>query len=177
MRRQFNDVLMSREEIDEFLGVPRYGALATIKQNGHPHIDPLGFNYREGRLYFSVEETRVLLKRVARNPSACFSVFDQEPPSSAAVQVSGSIRRHDDPHDELSLWIFRRYLDPGATRDDYERAWLGRGKRPFRRIVLELTPVNFVAWNNRKSAAYARRHPPDPSTADIGISQAASGQD
>ena len=48
VRRDFNDVRMDQDEIDEFLRVPRYGALATVKSGERPHIDPLGFNYLDG---------------------------------------------------------------------------------------------------------------------------------
>lgn len=158
MRRDFDDVQMTREEIDEFLAVPRYGALGTVKSGGRPHIDPLAFAYLDRKLYFSVEETRVLLKRVAKNPYGFFSVFDDNPPSSAAVQVEGTLRVVKDPQDSISRTILHRHIDLGPEMDAFENAWLGRGTRPFTRVVLELTPSRFFAWNNRKTAAYRRRH-------------------
>jgi hypothetical protein len=39
----------------------------------------------------------------------------------------------------------------------FENAWLGNGKRSFKRVVLELTPTRFFAWDNRKTAAARRR--------------------
>jgi uncharacterized pyridoxamine 5'-phosphate oxidase family protein len=158
MRRDFEDVQMTPDEIEEFLQVPRYGALATVKSGERPHIDPLGFAYRNGNLYFSLEETRVLLKRVANNPHGFYSVFDDNPPSSAAVQVEGPLRVFDDPDNEMSRTILNRHIDLGPEMAKFENAWLGNGTRSFRRVVLELEPTKIFAWNNRKTKAYGRRH-------------------
>jgi nitroimidazol reductase NimA-like FMN-containing flavoprotein (pyridoxamine 5'-phosphate oxidase superfamily) len=157
MRRDFEDVQMTEEEINAFLAVPRYGALGTVKKDGRPHIDPLGFVHRDGKLYFSLEETRVLLKRVANNPNGFFSVFDDNPPSSAAVQAEGPLRVVDDPDNVISRSILHRHIDLGPNMAAFENAWLGNGKRSFRRVVLELTPTRFFAWDNRKTAAARRR--------------------
>jgi nitroimidazol reductase NimA-like FMN-containing flavoprotein (pyridoxamine 5'-phosphate oxidase superfamily) len=158
MRRDFEDVQMTPEEIDEFLAVPRYGALATVKSGERPHIDPLGFVYRDGNLYFSLEETRVLLKRIANNPHGFYSVFDDNPPSSAAVQVEGHLRVVHDPDNVISRSILHRHIDLGPEMAAFENAWLGNGKRSFQRVVLELEPTKFFSWNNRKTNAYRRRH-------------------
>jgi hypothetical protein len=147
---------MTEDEIKAFLAVPRYGALATVMKDGRPHIDPLGFVYRDGRLYFSLEETRVVLKRVARNPNGFFSVFDDNPPSSAAVQAEGPLKVVDDPDNVISRSILHRHIDLGPEMDRFENAWLGSGKRRFKRVVLELTPTRFFAWDNRKTAAAQR---------------------
>lgn len=157
MRRTFEDVQMTDEEIDAFLAVPRYGALATVKSGERPHIDPLGFIHRDGKLYFSVEETRVLVKRIRNNPNGFFSVFDDNPPSSAAVQAEGTLRIVDDPDNAISRSILHRHIQLGPDMEKFETAWLGKGKRPFKRLVIELTPTRFFAWDNRKTAAARRR--------------------
>jgi nitroimidazol reductase NimA-like FMN-containing flavoprotein (pyridoxamine 5'-phosphate oxidase superfamily) len=159
VRRGFEDIQMTQEEIDEFLQVPRYGALATVKSGERPHIDPVGFNYLDGKIYFSCEETRVLVKRMRNNPNGFFSVFDDSPPASAAVQLEGPMRIVDDPDDVISRSIIRRHAaeNLGDEFDKFVNSWLGNGKRRFRRVVIELTPTKVFAWNNRKTAAARRR--------------------
>lgn len=156
-RRAFDDVQMTEEEIDEFLRVPRYGALATVKSGNRPHIDPLAFNYIDGKIYFSVEETRVMVKRIKNNNSGFFSVFDDNPPSSAAVQLEGPLRIVPDPDNAISRSILHRHIQLGPDMEKFETAWLGNGKRSFKRLVIELTPTKIFAWNNRKTAAARRR--------------------
>lgn len=158
MRRGFEDVQMTEQEIDDFLHVARYGALATVKSGERPHIDPLAFNYIDGRIYFSVEETRVMVKRIKNNPSGFFSVFDDNPPSSAAVQVEGPLAIVDDPGNEIAKSILHRHikLEP-EDMAKFENAWLGNGRRKFNRLIIELTPTKYFAWNNRKTAAARKR--------------------
>jgi general stress protein 26 len=159
VRRGFDDIQMTHDEIDEFLAVPRYGALATVKSGERPHIDPLGFNYLDGKIYFSCEETRVLVRRIKNNPHGFFSVFDDNPPSSAAVQLEGPLRIVDDPDNAISRSIIQRHAGE-RLGDEFERflnAWLGNGTRQFNRVVIELTPTKVFAWNNRKTAAARRR--------------------
>lgn len=158
MRRGFEDVQMDTDEINEFLAVPRYGALATVKSGGRPHIDPLAFIHLDGKLYFSCEETRVMIMRIRNSPNGFFSVFDDNPPSSAAVQVEGTLRIIEDAPDYvISRQILHRVINLGDEMEKFETAWLGRGKRSFNRVVVELTPTKFFAWNNRKTAAARRR--------------------
>lgn len=157
MRRDFDDVQMTKDEIDAFLRVPRYGALATVKSGERPHVDPLAFNFVDGKVYFSVEETRVLVKRIRNNTSGFFSVFDDNPPSSAAVQLEGPLRIVDDPDNVISRSILHRHIQLGDDMDKFENAWLGNGKRSFHRLVIELAPTKIFAWDNRKTGAAQRR--------------------
>jgi hypothetical protein len=63
----------------------------------------------------------------------------------------------DDPGNVISRSILHRHIDLGPDMAVFENAWLGNGRRSFKRVVLELTPTRFFAWDNRKTAAARRR--------------------
>ncbi len=71
------DVAMSKEEIDDFLSGRWVARLATLGQDGYPHVTPLWYYWDGQCLYVSLTRNRKPFKDLDRNPR-CSVVIDMD---------------------------------------------------------------------------------------------------
>lgn len=94
---------MSRDEIYAFLrDVPRTGHLATVRENGRPHVATLWIAVDGEDIVFTTAETSVKGNNLRRTGYAALSVDDPHPPFSY-VALEGPVAIVDDP-EQLRRW-------------------------------------------------------------------------
>lgn len=71
------EVAMTQEEIDEFLSGRWIARLATIGDDGYPHVAPLWYYWDGECLYVSLTKNRQSWKNLQRNPR-CSVVIDMD---------------------------------------------------------------------------------------------------
>ena len=107
---------MSREEAISFLlEGTRTGKLATVREDGRPHVVPIWFVAEDDAVVFTTWHESVKLRNLAKNSRASM-VVDLEEPPYAYVVVEGTVTLSDDL-DELRSFATRiggRYM--GAER-------------------------------------------------------------
>ena len=107
---------MTRTEALEFLSEgTRTGKIATVREDGSPHVVPIWFILEDGDIVFTTWHESVKLRNLASNSRAAMAVDLEEPPY-AYVSVEGTISISDDL-DELKDYATRiggRYM--GADR-------------------------------------------------------------
>jgi PPOX class probable F420-dependent enzyme len=109
---------MTSEEVRAFLTSvpPHTGKLATVREDGRPHLAPVWFDVDEdGSLLFNTGESTVKGRNLARDGRASFCVDDERPPF-AFVVVEGRAELVDDLR-EVRRWAAKiggRYM--GADR-------------------------------------------------------------
>ena len=107
---------MTRTEALEFLSEgTRTGKIATVREDGSPHVVPIWFTLDDGDIVFTTWHESVKLRNLASNSRAAMAVDLEEPPY-AYVSVEGTISISDDL-DELKDYATRiggRYM--GADR-------------------------------------------------------------
>ena len=107
---------MSREEAIGFLlSGTRTGKLATVREDGRPHVVPIWFVMEDNAVVFTTWHESVKLRNLAENSRASI-VVDLEEPPYAYVVVEGTVTLSDDL-DELRSFATRiggRYM--GADR-------------------------------------------------------------
>src|SRR3989344_1797753 len=50
---------LNKSEITKLLSKEQLVYIATVKQNGNPHIAPIWFVYHQGKIYFETDKTTV----------------------------------------------------------------------------------------------------------------------
>lgn len=65
-------------ELIRFLERPNGAVIATLRPDGHPHAVPTWYEWREGRLLVNMDESRVRLDYMRRDPRVALSVFAPE---------------------------------------------------------------------------------------------------
>ena len=107
---------MTLEEIRRFLlSGTRTGKLATIRDDGRPHVVPIWFTLRDDHLVFNTHTSSVKATNMRREPRVAVTVDDQTPPYSF-VTVEGLATLTDDDRDlvQIATEIGGRYM--GAER-------------------------------------------------------------
>jgi PPOX class probable F420-dependent enzyme len=124
---------MTTEEIYAFLkGHPYTGHLATVREDGRPHVAAIWIIVDGEDILFTTWHTSVKGRNLQRTGYAALSVDDSTPPFTA-VQVEGPVEMISDPA-ESHKWagiIGGRYMGADraqefADRNGVEGEWLCR---------------------------------------------------
>ena len=124
---------MTADEMRAFLlGTPRTGKLATVREDGRPHIAPVWFDWDGDALIFTTWHESVKAKNIRRDPRVSLCVDDEQPPF-AFVLVDG-VARVDENAADLYDWAARiagRYMgleqaEAFGRRNSVAGEWLVR---------------------------------------------------
>lgn len=114
---------MTRQEALEFLSEgTRTGKIATVSEDGSPHVVPIWFIIDDGVIVFTTWHESVKLRNMASNSRAAM-VTDLEEPPYAFVSVEGRISISDDL-EELKHYATRiggRYMGADRAEEFGER--------------------------------------------------------
>lgn len=131
---------MSRERAFEFLSQgTRTGSLATVRDDGRPHVVPVWFVVDDGDVVFTTWHTSVKAHNLARDGRAALTVDLPEPPY-AYLMVEGTVSISDDPEESrrIATAAGARYM--GLRRaEEY-----GRRNGVEGELVIRLRVENFV---------------------------------
>ncbi len=129
---------MNHEEIYSFLReIPRTGHLATVREDGRPHVATIWIAVDGGDIVFTTRETSVKGKNLKRTGYAALSIDDQTPPS-AFVALDGPVTIDEDPK-LLLHWatvLGGRYMGADAAEE------FGRQNGVKGEVVCRLTPAH-----------------------------------
>jgi PPOX class probable F420-dependent enzyme len=132
---------MSPAEYKAFLlDTARTGKLATVRQDGRPHIVPIWFDLDGDDLIFTTWHKSVKAVNMRRDPRICLCIDDETPPF-AYVQIEGTAAFSDDMAD-LRRWATRiggRYM--GADRAEA----YGRRNGVEGELLVRVTPTKIIA--------------------------------
>ncbi len=149
---------MTKEEIDAFLAGPHIGRLATIREDGFPHVTPIWFVWDGDRARFILGLKRLHMKNLKRLTKAGLCVdLDYRPPArdfskgAEAVVLWGTVELVED--DERLLRTYgeqaRKFIGPGADEDP---AYIA-GRDAEKRQLCVFTPAGMHTWDFRKAYA------------------------
>ena len=135
---------MTKEEYKEFLlQGTKTGKLATVREDGRPHVVPIWFTLDGDNIVFTTGETSVKAKNMARDPRVSISVDDQTPPYSF-VTIEGTATFSKDPQ-QLLLWatcIGGRYMG-----EDQAEAF-GKRNASEGEILVTIEPTKIIAYKD-----------------------------
>ena len=153
-QRRGRAIAMTAAEVDEFLSVERTCRVATVGQDGRPHVAPLWFVWDGESLWLSSLVRSQRWTDLLRDPRVAV-VIDAGGPYTElrGVEVSGSVvpvgevPRTGAPDPALARveqLFAEKYTGGVAVPPDGRHAWL------------RLTPEKLVSWDFRKLATLSR---------------------
>lgn len=135
---------MTEAEMKAFLlEGTKTGKLATVRQDGRPHVAPIWFDLDGDALVFTTWHETVKAVNLQRDPRLSICVDDEAPPFSFVI-IEGSAEILDDP-DALAYWATRiagRYM--GA---DQAEAY-GRRNSVEGELLVRVTSTKIIARKN-----------------------------
>jgi nitroimidazol reductase NimA-like FMN-containing flavoprotein (pyridoxamine 5'-phosphate oxidase superfamily) len=138
------DIRLTPDEQDAFLREHKKCALATLDQNGFPHLVAMNFVYRDGAFYMTSYGKAQKVLNARRDPKVAVMIET----GSDYAELKGIMARGD----------CEIIDDPERVRDVF--GWLGASRAAARpsgsaqsvpkRIVMKIVPRRIVSWNHAK---------------------------
>lgn len=148
---------MTREEVDAFLREPHIGRLATVRDDGFPHLTPVWPMWDGKLLSFALAEERIHIHNLRRDPKATVLVDEDWRPrekrysaGAAAVALRGEVtildlEASEEPLGKMFMDHAEKYLDGAEGDTDYWNTETGEHYH-----VCYLKPAIIVNWDFRK---------------------------
>jgi PPOX class probable F420-dependent enzyme len=140
---------MTEAEIDEFLAPPRNLQVATINQDGTPHLVTMYYAVIDGKVVFWTYRKSQKVLNLRRDPRLTVLVEDgKEYGELRGVQITGRATLSED-HDAVMAVgerLFVRYF--GDDLDDAARA--GVEASAAKRVSITVEPDRVVSWDHTK---------------------------
>lgn len=141
-------IVMSDAEISEFLQRSRIATLATIGQNGAPHLTAMWYALIDGEIWFETKAKSQKAVNLGRDPRVtCMVEAGQTYDQLRGVSIEGHAEIIDDP-DKLfavGVSVWERYTGPYSEE-----------VRPLveqmlnKRIAVRVVPDRLRSWDHRK---------------------------
>ena len=138
------DIRLTPEEQAAFLRKNRRCALATLDQDGFPHLVAMNFAVRDGAYYMTSYGKAQKVLNIRRNPKVSLMV---EAGSAYAelkgVMVRGHCELLDGPEavSQVFAWMAEDRQEPRPA---------GASRSAPKRVVLKIVPAKTVTWDHSK---------------------------
>jgi PPOX class probable F420-dependent enzyme len=151
---------MSREEMLAFLDERRFASVSTLRKDGSPLAIVLGYEWDGDSMFLSVRGTRAIVKRLARDPRVCITVFNNEYPPKYVI-IEGVAEVVDDPGFVRTKRKALRYMaaDSPAMKlerkldmDEFWKGYLEVGRVAYRVRPRRLMSEDGAKWDHERSA-------------------------
>ncbi|WP_320668810.1 pyridoxamine 5'-phosphate oxidase family protein [Patulibacter defluvii] len=151
-----DQITMSEDEVQAFLAEERTVVCATQGPRGWPHLMPLWYVVRDGRLWAWTFAKSQKTKNLERDPRATLQVEagEQYQELRGVMLETEVVLHHDvDTVTALGAEIFGRYT-PGVGDGDLPDELLAMvRKQAVKRVGLEFVEQRRSTWDHRKLAA------------------------
>ena len=134
---------MSPAQIEEFLQVPRFATVGTIRKNGTPQLTPVWYLYEGGKLYITMYVNSVKYRNLSRDPRIALCIAGNHP-DARAVMIYGTVELvlEESPWVDDIVWrLTRRYHDSDEEARTYMESPAGEGDS----VLVVVTPGRMLA--------------------------------
>jgi PPOX class probable F420-dependent enzyme len=106
-------------EVDDFLREPRAAVVATLRPDGSPHTVPTWYDWQDGRVLLNMDESRLRLGFMRRDPRVSLTVLGGEGGWYRHVSLLGRVVELTDDSDlrDIDRLAVRYTGEPFRTRD------------------------------------------------------------
>ena len=141
-------IVMTDDEIAEFIDHSRTATLATVLPDGRPHLVAMWYAVLDGEIWFETKAKSQKAVNLRRDPTVTVMIEDGLTYDTLrGVSIDGRAEIVDDPDSILRVGIsvWERYTGPYT--DDI---------RPFvdqmmyNRIAVRVVPIRMRSWDHRK---------------------------
>jgi PPOX class probable F420-dependent enzyme len=140
-------IKMTPEEADAFLAEQKTVMCATNGRDGFPHLMPLWYVLRDGRIWAWTYAKSQKVKNLERDPRATLQVesgVEYAELRGVMLRCDVEIHRDEDVVVEFAMELVERYLGDGEGARD------GFRKQAPKRVALEFVERDRVTWDHRK---------------------------
>ena len=143
-------IKMTDEEAEAFLDEERTVVCATNGREGRPHLMPLWYVVRDGRLWSWTYAKSQKVRNLERDPRATLQVeagVDYEVLRGVMFEADATIHRDVEVVTGIGMDLVDRYAGPGPEFDPMRDGF--RQQAP-KRVGFEFVERDRVTWDHRK---------------------------
>lgn len=134
------------EEQEVFLARNQKGALATLDQNGYPHVVAMNYVYRDGNFYMTSYGRAQKVVNARRNPKVALMVETGRVYNELqGVLVRGRCEIIEDASEVQVTWRKMGDVQGGKSGVPREAA-----ASMAKRVVMKIIPEKFTSWDHTK---------------------------
>ena len=142
-----DQIKMAPEEAEAFLAEQMTLTCATNGRDGFPHLMPLWYVLRDGRIWAWTYAKSQKVKNLERDPRATLQVeagVEYAELRGVMLSCDVTIHRDEDVVVDFAMELVERYLGGGEGARD------GFRKQAPKRVALEFVERERVTWDHRK---------------------------
>ena len=146
--KQRNQIVMTDDEITDFVARSRTGTMATIGAGGQPHLVAMWYAVLEGEIWVETKIKSQKVVNIRRNPRVSFMIEDgMTYDSLAGVSFEGVAEIHDDPDTifAVGVSVWERYNGPYT--DELRPAV---DMMMNKRVAVRIAPNRVRSWDHHK---------------------------
>lgn len=145
---QRSKIVMSDEEIAEFIDHSRTATMATVLPNGRPHLVAMWYAVLDGEIWFETKAKSQKAVNLRRDPTITVMIEDGHTYDTLrGVSIDGTAEIIDDPETNMRVGIsvWERYTGPYSDE-----------VKPFveqmmnNRVCVRVVPGRTRSWDHRK---------------------------
>ena len=140
-------IKMTAEEADAFLAEEKTVTCATNGRHGFPHLMPLWYVLRDGRIWAWTYAKSQKVKNLERDPRATLQIetgLDYAELRGVMLRCEVTIHRDVDVVTDYAMELVERYAGGAeGTREAF-------AKQAPKRVALEFVERDRVTWDHRK---------------------------
>jgi PPOX class probable F420-dependent enzyme len=142
-----DQIKMTPEEVEAFLGEEKTVTCATNGRNGFPHLMPLWYVLRSGRIWAWTYAKSQKVRNLERDPRATLQVetgIEYAELRGVMLRCEVEIHRDLEAVTDFAMELVDRYMGGGeGARDGFRR-------QAPKRVALEFVERDRVTWDHRK---------------------------
>jgi len=145
---QRSQIVMSDDEITDFISRSRTGTLATIGPNGQPHLVAMWYGIVGGDIWLETKIKSQKAVNLLRDPRFTFMIEDGDTYDTLrGVSFEGTVEIVDDPDVifEVGVSVWERYTGP-YTEEMKPAVDMMMNKR----VAVRLNSTRTRSWDHRK---------------------------
>ena len=145
---QRGQIVMSTDEITDFVNRSRTGTLATVGVNGQPHLVAMWYGVIEGEIWLETKVKSQKAVNLRRNPRASFLIEDgltYDTLRGVSFEGIGEIVEDPDTVFRVGVSVWERYNGP-YTADLKPAVDMMMNKR----VAVRIAATRTRSWDHRK---------------------------
>ncbi len=146
--KQRSQIVMSEDEITDFVTNSRTGTLATIGADGQPHLVAMWYGLLDGDIWLETKVKSQKAVNLIRDPRFTFMIEDGDTYDTLrGVSFEGTAEIVDDPDTIFSVGVsvWERYTGPYT-----EEMKPGVDMMMNKRVAVRLVTTRARSWDHRK---------------------------
>lgn len=141
-------IVMSSQEIDDFLSDGHTARIATVKPDNSPHVTPVWYLWENKQLLMTIPKDSVKARNIGQNNKVAVTIDTDKAPIKAVI-IEG-IAKIEKLGDEIERKIDRRMAAKYVKTEYLDEYMKWAGAQGIEYIYIKIFPEKIVSWDSSK---------------------------